>query len=1236
MEPIKIEDPKLAAKVDRIVAQLKEYYPDGKVIRITNDHKKLSERIGKAYKEIGYPSRDAFFAAYGFEANKAGHPFTTDAKEVFVELHRRYDGKALCASPSQLIEENPDLKGKLKTLQNNSQRDFGDVFKNVLIGEGLLAGEKREAARKFTRAEMDEALEELAGRIKEDGIFTKTMASLQKAYPDYSDALTFLGRVSSDWYGLTPRKVLQERGILVQSGALGVNQDEILSWLKETYSSLPNDEKPASIDELIAANPDKSAELKEAQRKWKANHEETFLSCLKQNGVIKMSEAALRNRLKETAPFCLRNAKLKELVSLWKKVGGPKNLTRENEEDLVLPERVAAIDVDLAVEIRRSYFHAIVHKNELEQHAVKVGTPLSCSASDPFIAFEAPDGYRLINRRVGKRRWSDSDPSPFDEYADYKESAWKDSPVAGLVGAWIESTSQDYYGCVLVCIRFDYPHKLTTQTMINLLYKNGVLTDDDMLGGDDWRTREYEKLSFEGAALAEDSASDSASGSAPEPEPESEPESEVEPASESGPEPELEPEPEPDSESEIEPDSESDGPTREDKLSLARLAVTAAQLVGVATFPQEFLDKLERAEQGDMSIDPDELLKEINDMTPDEHSVDAASLTFDEGRVARGKHFDVAIPDGWHVVENYERDGLFGQKRPFVAVPEHVSNDDIELSNRIIYVDSGDRAVKLGQTSSFMTAPLRWAMFCQAHYVEMANQMTNPTSPFAAFAQKTMWDCEVDAQNTKCFILQYNSGTGINGLEFNIRPYSLDHSDYLRVCLSMDENIDIDAVREVVRRIAATVELDKPFESDAERDLKAAFGKKLTKDEFTDLASRIASPIPNFFQELFTAGQNRYVFQLNGEEVDARDATIAGARMLAEYGEKFVPYYGKLLDIYAANDCFGETKATGHEAYDLLKTVFEGAFPSAALFADDEAKIVTEEGILDDTPEKTALRDRLESLLPEGKVDEDEKGETAAASVEEEEQFEKPNEPEVAPLHLEDVLSADLLQELKRLEENINEVSADELIALDERIVPEILQSRQSRIDTLTAGATDSSSDLEVIRKEAGRYNVVFFELVSRLKISLWEMISQSKLDDAQELLDEMNEVLELVSDCIEISDSRIGALQDVTLPEGLPELKRQLDQIDCGLVEVSQKQERAIELKSEQDKIPELERRVKELSDEINKASLFSFGKKRKKEELAQCQAQLDECRSQAALCKTANAEYAEASLDLTRMIRD
>lgn len=1198
MEPIKIEDPKLAAKVDRIIEQLKEYYPEGKVVRISSDHKKLSERIGKVYKEIGYQSRDDFFTAYGFEANKAGHPFTTDAKEVLAELHRRYDGKALCATTKELIEENPDLKGKLKTLQNNSVKDFGDGFKNILVGEGLLAVKERVAAREFTREEMDEALKDLEGKVKASENQPTTIAELKKAYPDYARAIAFLPKVCDEWYGAAPSHVLRQRGILVHS----YDAEKLIEWLKESYSSRPDNDKPASVEDIISANADRRAELKSAQRTWKSNHDETFFECLKKNGVIRMSDLDLREKFKETAPLCVRNAALDELISLWKRVGGPKALARTKEGHLALPERVLAIDVDCGVEIRRSFFHAVANENDISLHEVKAGMPLSCAASYPYMNFETLDGCLLSNRSPSHA----FHPVLFDEYDDYAEGVHKGSSFADLVGARIENISHEAGGRVLVCIRFDYPHKLTAQTMINLLYKNGVLTDDDMLGGDDWRKREYEKLSFEGDAPAGDPEGDSESGSVPELESETEPKSEpeIEPASESA--------------SESEP--ESNGPTREDKLSLARLAVTAAQLVGAATFPQEYLDKLERAEQGDMSIDPDELLKAINDMTPDEHSVDAASLTFDEGRVARGKHFDVVIPDGWHVVENYERDGLFGQKRPFVAVPEHVSNDDIELSNRIIYVDSGDRAAKLGQTSAFMTAPLRWAMFCQAHYVEMANQMTDPTSPFAAFAQKTMWDCEVDARNTKCFIVQYNSGTGINGLEFNIRPYSLNHSDYLRVCLSMDENIDIDAVREVVKRMAATVELDKPFESDAERGLKAAFGKKLTKDEFTDLASRIASPIPNFFQKLFTAGQNRYVFQLDGEEVDTRDATIAGARMLAEYGEKFVPYYGKLLDIYAANDCFGETEATGHEAYDLLKNIFEGAFPSAALFADDEAKIVVEEGILDDPPEKTALRDRLEALFPKG---------------------------EAKLLRLEDVVPRGYIDDIKKwgIDFIPNDGVARELVDRGkECVVPSILRSRQEQIDALIGMSSDSASTLEAIREEAGRYNVILFELASRYKTILERMIPKEALEGSKRFLVEINDILELMSDSIETNNQSIGTLRGVALPAGISEFKQQLRQLDDAVARLAAKNEKEQEidaleakiqeLENARAKIPGLEQRAKMLSSEIDKMSFFSFSKKKaRKAELAQCQAQLESCRSQAALIDSVRAEHEEAKAEFAKL---
>lgn len=1201
MEPIKIEDPKLAAKVDRIIEQLKEYYPDGKVVRIGNDHKKLSERIGKVYKEIGYQSRDDFFTAYGFEVvrRKPGHPFTTDAKEVLAELHRRYDGKALCTTTKELIEENPDLKGKLKTLQNNSVKDFGDGFKNILVGEGLLAVRERVASREFTREEMDEALKDLEGKVKESGNRLTTIADLKKAYPDYARAIAFLPKVCDGWYSAAPSSVLHQRGILAHS----YDAEKLIEWLKESYSSRPDNEKPASVEDIISANADRRAELRSAQRTWKSNHDETFFECLKKNGVIRMSDLDLREKFKETAPLCVRNAALDELVSLWKRVGGPKALARAKEGHLALPERVLAIDIDCGVEIRRSFFHAVANENDISLHEVKAGMPLSCATSYPYMNFETLDGCLLSNRSPSHA----FRPVLFDEYDDYAEGVHKGSSFADLVGARIENISHEAGGRVLVCIRFDYPHKLTTQTMINLLYKNGVLTDDDMLGGDDWRKREYEKLSFEGAALVEDSGDGSTLGSASELE--SEPESETEPDSE----PEIEPASEPASE------SESNGPTREDKLSLARLAVTAAQLVGVATFPQEFLDKLERAEQGDMSIDPDELLKEINDMTPDEHTVDVASLTFDEGRVARGKHFDVAIPDGWHVVENYERDGLFGQKRPFVAVPEHVSDDDIELSNRIIYVDAGDRTAKLGQASAFMTAPLRWAMFCQAHYVEMANQMTDPTSPFAAFAQKTMWDCEVDAQNTKCFILQYNTGSGINGLEFNIHPYSLDHSDYLRVCLSMDDNIDIDAVREVVKRIAATVELDKPFESDAERDLKEAFGKKLSKDEFMDLAKRIAAPIPKLFQELFTAGQTKYVFQLDGKEVDARDATIAGARMLAEYGEKIAPYYDKLLDLYTVNDSFGETKAADYEAYELLHSLFYKVFPGIGLFSGGEKRWVLESGVLN-TPAKKESRERLEALFPKG---------------------------EAKLLRLEDVVPRGYIDDIKKWGKDFipNDGVACELVDRGkECVVPSILRSRQEQIDALIGMSSDSASTLEAIREEAGRYNVVLFELASRYKTILERMIPKEALEGSKRFLAEINDILELMSDSIETNNQSIGKLRGVALPAGISEFKQQLRQLDDAVARLAAKNEKEQEidaleakiqeLENARAKIPGLEQQAKMLSSEIDKMSFFSFSKKKaRKAELAQCQAQLESCRSQAALIDSARAEHEEAKAEFAKL---
>lgn len=90
-ERIVIDDTALKMRVDSIIAQLREYYPDGKVSRLNEQHKTLSNKVGVIWQELGYENRDAFFAAYGFEfvrESGGGRP-RIDAEALISELADR-------------------------------------------------------------------------------------------------------------------------------------------------------------------------------------------------------------------------------------------------------------------------------------------------------------------------------------------------------------------------------------------------------------------------------------------------------------------------------------------------------------------------------------------------------------------------------------------------------------------------------------------------------------------------------------------------------------------------------------------------------------------------------------------------------------------------------------------------------------------------------------------------------------------------------------------------------------------------------------------------------------------------------------------------------------------------------------------------------------------------------------------------------------------------------------------
>lgn len=136
-------------RLDRLIPKLREAYSDGIVKGLETSHKKWAETIRDIRKKLGYQNTVEFLDAYGFklEKNKAGRPKTTSAEvaKIIEELHRRYPDGPEYQTVHELIVANPDLKGQLKTLYNQSLHILGLSFGNYLKKEGLLGdGQKLE------------------------------------------------------------------------------------------------------------------------------------------------------------------------------------------------------------------------------------------------------------------------------------------------------------------------------------------------------------------------------------------------------------------------------------------------------------------------------------------------------------------------------------------------------------------------------------------------------------------------------------------------------------------------------------------------------------------------------------------------------------------------------------------------------------------------------------------------------------------------------------------------------------------------------------------------------------------------------------------------------------------------------------------------------------------------------------------------------------------------------------
>lgn len=132
----------IKSKLDNVLTLLAEYYPDHIIPRgMQNDHKSLAGKVSGMCQWFGYENQKAFLAAYGYEYNagERGRPMARDYDELVNALVEKYKNGPKPKSMGDLLFDNPDLKGALKTLQNKSKEVYGMTLKKYFEDVGIFA-----------------------------------------------------------------------------------------------------------------------------------------------------------------------------------------------------------------------------------------------------------------------------------------------------------------------------------------------------------------------------------------------------------------------------------------------------------------------------------------------------------------------------------------------------------------------------------------------------------------------------------------------------------------------------------------------------------------------------------------------------------------------------------------------------------------------------------------------------------------------------------------------------------------------------------------------------------------------------------------------------------------------------------------------------------------------------------------------------------------------------------------
>ncbi len=553
-------------------------------------------------------------------------------------------------------------------------------------------------------------------------------------------------------------------------------------------------------------------------------------------------------------------------------------------------------------------------------------------------------------------------------------------------------------------------------------------------------------------------------------------------------------------------------------ISMIQLLVLTGQLSGT-TFPDELLEKLKRAEEGDMSIDLMALAEEFNNIAPDTEAADLATISFTTGRRAQGKKFSVAVPDGWTVLKDYKEETVLTEiVRPFVIVPHEADeNTNISLSDKIIYSSLlGEKDVDETMLECGIPA-MKWAvLFCDSY--DMSDDMPSmkPTM---------VWDDEIEAENTTCFAAMADPHDGANGVECYIFPYALDSNDFIRCSFSHGEDLDLEAVKDFVKQLAKSVQLDNPTQPKCEKSLNEALSHKVSSEEFSSMVLSYMKPFVGLRQMVFDAARQK--FSSVTEDLNEKALLVAGSTVLADFADRAIPIMSSMIDAYATQARLGATDVDRSEMLTAIERFDSNVFPTPEMLSDEPAsmEVVEQSGVFNPSLDLQQVRSRILDL--------------SNGILSSENDIAYDNEP----AQLNKMARIAKLEEYKIealpsiVNAMTNMVSADEYIAISESVGFGMMRSRQHACDSSTSPFNSDEDNVVAMSREFARFNPIIARYVGYM-LDIIDAQSALGVDKSELALmaNEAEELMSLIADTFSCGNAYLDSVANEKAPVPLPD----------------------------------------------------------------------------------------------------